>query len=746
NGNTTYIDTHTLNVTNLTQLIPEIWYFAGNSSINPFYSPVLIGNFTVTTFQTIAVTTTTTSSTSSSTLPHANLTLYLRNSTGVELYKNITALTNESINITSVFPYPADVNMTLFVMDYQGINQSRNISKSFLQNFTTFWTPGDYLINITWEGNLTLQPNSTAFYVTVLATTTTTSTSSSSSSLPKANLTLYLRNSTAQASFTGLYTNITAETNQSVNITSKEPYPADVNMTLYVMDYAGVNQSRNISKSFLQNITNFWTEGNYLINITWEGNLTLQPNSTAFYVTVLATTTTTSTSSSSSSLPKANLTLYLRNATAEVLYRNITIETNQSLNITSKDNYPYDANMTLFVMNYTGGIVNFNYSKSFLQNLTTFWTNGSFLINITWEGNLTFIQNSTAFYVDVLSTTTTTSSSSSTSTTSSTTTSSTTASSGEPEVTPGAGGGSSSGSGGGKTFISNIEHKAGETVYTFSELGTIEPISIDMGDPYMLITNLRIELNKPINNAEIKVTKTILPKEIPNTDKILEVFQIIHENLPDSFISKAIFTFKIPKDTENVALFKYDENSKSWNEIQMIKTGEDESIREVIEVERGKTPSYSEKIEVEASKELEKEEVDKKSNGDKYEFYQADLDSLSIFAIAVKKESENIFSIKPMINRLSELKLSVDNYFILSIYIGILLLITSLFYLIFRILKRAKSLIRTISNILICLVPLLIIYLFFVLEFDVFIFGVLPIVIISLTVLLIILAVLFRRK
>ncbi|MBI2499597.1 LamG domain-containing protein, partial [Candidatus Woesearchaeota archaeon] len=102
NGNTTYIDTHTLNVTNITQLIPEIWYFAGNSTINPFYSPILLGNFTVSTYITTSATTTTTSS--SSTLPHANLTLYLRNSTGVELYKNITALTNESINITSVFP------------------------------------------------------------------------------------------------------------------------------------------------------------------------------------------------------------------------------------------------------------------------------------------------------------------------------------------------------------------------------------------------------------------------------------------------------------------------------------------------------------------------------------------------------------------------------------------------------------------------------------------------------------------
>ncbi|MEK6952175.1 MAG: hypothetical protein AABX29_04105 [Nanoarchaeota archaeon] len=78
------------------------------------------------------------------------------------------------------------------------------------------------------------------------------------------------------------------------------------------------------------------------------------------------------------------------------------------------------------------------------------------------------------------------------------------------------------------------------------------------------------------------------------------------------------------------------------------------------------------------------------------------VNSLSIFAIAVKKEETKPLLITPMINRLSELKLSVDNYFVLSVYIGILLLITILFYLILRILKRAKSLVRLISNILIC--------------------------------------------
>ncbi|MBI2498982.1 hypothetical protein HYV88_01945, partial [Candidatus Woesearchaeota archaeon] len=76
----------------------------------------LVGSYVITPNMATTTTSTSSSSTSSSTLPHANLTLYLRNSTGVELYKNITALTNESINITSSFPYPGDANMTLYVM------------------------------------------------------------------------------------------------------------------------------------------------------------------------------------------------------------------------------------------------------------------------------------------------------------------------------------------------------------------------------------------------------------------------------------------------------------------------------------------------------------------------------------------------------------------------------------------------------------------------------------------------------
>ncbi|MBI2498605.1 hypothetical protein HYV88_00005, partial [Candidatus Woesearchaeota archaeon] len=150
--------------------------------------------------------------------------------------------------------------------------------------------------------------------------------------------------------------------------------------------------------------------------------------------------TSTAATTSSTTLPHANLTLYLTNSSFTGLYQNITAFTNASVNITSNDEYPADVNMTLFVTNYTGGKYNQNTSKSFLQNITTFWTNGSFLVNITWEGNTTFFGNSTAFYVDVVATTT---SSSTTSTSSST--SSTTASSGT---------GSTGGEGGGGTRIS----------------------------------------------------------------------------------------------------------------------------------------------------------------------------------------------------------------------------------------------------------------------------------------------------
>ncbi|MEK6951599.1 MAG: hypothetical protein AABX29_01155, partial [Nanoarchaeota archaeon] len=205
---------------------------------------------------------------------------------------NMSSASTPATEVTIQRALPGNLyNLSDFIYTLNGINYT------FLSVITNGTNSSTNPINLSTD------------YVSLTAsvTTTTTSSSSSTSTLPRANLTLYLTNS----SFTGLYRNITAFTNDSVNITSKEPYPADVNMTLYVTNYAGVNASFNYSKSFLQNITNFWTEGNYLINITWEGNLTLQPNSTAFYVTVLATTTT---SSSTSTLPRANLTLYLTNS------------------------------------------------------------------------------------------------------------------------------------------------------------------------------------------------------------------------------------------------------------------------------------------------------------------------------------------------------------------------------------------------------------------------------------------------
>ena len=397
---------------------------------------------------TASVTTTTSSTSTSTTLPHANLTLYLRNSTGVELYKNITALTNETINITSVFPYPADVNMTLYVMDYAGINQSRNISKSFLENFTTFWTPGSFLINISWEGNLTFFGNSTAFWVDVLSTTTTSSTSSSSTTVPRANLTLYLRNSTSTIG--NLYKNITALTNESINITSSEPYPADVNMTLYVTNYVGVNAS-------------------------------------------------------------------------------------------------------------------FNYSKSFLQNFTTFWTTGSFLINITWEGNLTMFGNSTAFWIDVNPTTTTSSTSSSTTSTStSSTSSSTTASSGEPEPTPSLGGGSSSGSGGG-TRISEIVQKPNEAVYSIPLLVPGE-LNIAVGDPYSNIVSVLLNINREVSNSQISVKNIDIPPSgiILYGNNALDYYEISKINMPDSAITEVIINYKYKK-SEPASLFVY--SDERWNEL-----------------------------------------------------------------------------------------------------------------------------------------------------------------------------------
>ncbi|MBI4155401.1 hypothetical protein HY498_04945, partial [Candidatus Woesearchaeota archaeon] len=289
---------------------------------------------------------------------------------------------------------------------------------------------------------------------------------------------------------------------------------------------------------------------------------------------------------------------------------------------------------------------------------------------------------------------------------------STTAPSEEAGTTPSLGGGSNSG-GYRKTIMKNVEHKANEIVYSFSEAGTVEPINITIKDPYMSVTNLVIELNRPSYDLDIKIKKTILPKLIPDADKVYDVFEIEHKNLPDNYINNVILIFRVTKDTKNVALFRFNEKSQSWDEIPVIKKESEELGREI----------------------------------DSYDYYQSSTNSLSIFAIAFKKEERpKPFSIEPAVKKLSELKLSGNNSFVLGVYIVILLIIIEMLYSIFKILKRTKSLIRILANILICLVPLLMILAFFVLEIKVFIFGVLPIVIFSLTVLLIILAILFRRR
>ena len=82
---------------------------------------------------TLAIDLTTTQifqTTKTTTLPKGYFQLYLTNLTGTELNKNITILTNQSLNITSKALIPADANITLFIA---GINSNK--SKFSLHEF-----------------------------------------------------------------------------------------------------------------------------------------------------------------------------------------------------------------------------------------------------------------------------------------------------------------------------------------------------------------------------------------------------------------------------------------------------------------------------------------------------------------------------------------------------------------------------------------------------------------------------------
>ncbi|MBI2499721.1 LamG domain-containing protein, partial [Candidatus Woesearchaeota archaeon] len=199
-------------------------------------------------------------------LPNGSVVQWGSNSsaTGTRVVFNSTI--NPATNLSRAFPFvtwKATTGGTHFPSDFWEYNLT-NLSSQLSIVLDRFLGGGNY--QFVWQIIEFNESSSTTFFGD--STTTTSSTTSSSSTLPHANLTLYLRNS----SFTGLYQNITAFTNDSVNITSKDEYPADVNMTLFVINYTGGKYNQNTSKSFLQNITTFWTNGSFLVNITWEGN------------------------------------------------------------------------------------------------------------------------------------------------------------------------------------------------------------------------------------------------------------------------------------------------------------------------------------------------------------------------------------------------------------------------------------------------------------------------------------------
>ena len=155
-----------------------------------------------------------------------------------------------------------------------------------------------------------------------------------------------------------------------------------------------------------------------------------------------------------------------------------------------------------------------------MQNLTTFWTNGSFLINISWEGNLTYLGNSTSFYVNVLTTTTTTttattstttSSTSSTSTsTTQTTTSSTSTSSTETTTTSTTTSTTLSTTTTTETSTSSTSTTISSTTTTTSSTTsttTIQPLILIINSPNQLVYNIRrIPINLSTNEIVDNIT------------------------------------------------------------------------------------------------------------------------------------------------------------------------------------------------------------------------------------------------
>ena len=132
------------------------------------------------------------------------------------------------------------------------------------------------------------------------------------------------------------------------------------------------------------------------------------------------------------------------------------------------------------------------------------------------------------------------------------------------------GGGGSSGGGGGGTTKSN----------TFTKITPGNVSIMKNFDKETGIKEIQINVNNPAQNVRIIVTKYDgKPAEVSveKTGKVYQYMQIKTENLGDK-LEKAVVKIKVEKswtsenglDKDKIALFKFNENSKKWDELSTV--------------------------------------------------------------------------------------------------------------------------------------------------------------------------------
>ena len=131
------------------------------------------------------------------------------------------------------------------------------------------------------------------------------------------------------------------------------------------------------------------------------------------------------------------------------------------------------------------------------------------------------------------------------------------------------GSGGSSGGGGGTTKSNTF------TKITPGNVSIMKNFDKELG-----IKEIQINVNNPAQNVKISVTKYDgKPAEVSveKTGKVYQYMQIKTENLGNK-LEKAVLKIKVKKswisekslDKDKIALFKFDENSKKWNELSTI--------------------------------------------------------------------------------------------------------------------------------------------------------------------------------